>query len=92
MKHIIMEEIKGRALEGGQVQNVFAPPPLIPGQAGALAKGPGRGVRGCFSLGASRRNVPLAGPHPSYTRAHYKGSYKGTLQRSISKISLGFPA
>ena len=52
----------------------------------------------CFSLGASRRNVPLAGPHPSYTRAHYKGTlqgyttrvhykgrYKGTLQGSFWK-------
>ena len=52
---------------------------------------------GCFSLG---RNVPLAGPPPSYTRAHYKGTLQGALQgalqgyttRVIFKISLGFPA
>ena len=55
---------------------------------------------GCFSLGASRRNVPLAGPHPSYTRAHYKGTLQGALQGALQgyttrvtfKISLGFPA
>ena len=34
-KYMVLKEIRGRALEGGQEKYVFAPP-LIPGQAEAL--------------------------------------------------------